>query len=113
MVQDIVRGSFLLWQQQDKSGYGMRYISFYKPTKYPHIGLLDPRTGQLLETISGYIEPDHFCSRLAEFLDNNSLRAGGTVRSRATGNPAGGIVHRVPGGGKVSQVNFFIFFFNF
>eukprot|EP00941_MAST-03F_sp_MAST-3F-sp1_P001978 g1978.t1 len=73
MVQELVRGSFLFWQQQDNSGHGSRYISFYKPKIFPHIGLIDPRTGQLLETISGFIEPGHFASRLAEFLDNNSL----------------------------------------
>jgi hypothetical protein len=41
--------------------------------EYPHIGLLDPRTGQLLHSWSGYVDAATLLDRLGSFVSSHSL----------------------------------------
>jgi len=45
----------------------------YKLTEYPHVGLVDPRTGQLLRYWSGFIDASTLSSELGNFIASHSL----------------------------------------
>ncbi|CAB4032271.1 UBX domain-containing 7 [Paramuricea clavata] len=63
---------FILWQVYHDSDDGDRYIQFYHVTKFPHLAVLDPRTGEKLvewETVDAL----SFCEVATEFLSNHSL----------------------------------------
>jgi len=38
-------GNFIFWQKLDVSEDGKVYSNYYKLDSYPHIAILDPRTG--------------------------------------------------------------------
>ena len=42
---------------------GAKYISFYPVQRYPHIAILDPRTGELMETVEGFVSAEELFSR--------------------------------------------------
>ncbi|CAB4037007.1 UBX domain-containing 7-like, partial [Paramuricea clavata] len=44
-VRNIMAEHFILWQVYHDSDDGDRYIQFYHVTKFPHLAVLDPRTG--------------------------------------------------------------------
>jgi len=52
---------------------GARYISFYAVECYPHIAVLDSRTGELMDSYEGFQSPSELISRLSDFLERNSL----------------------------------------
>lgn len=59
IVQSIVGSAFVFWQNYASSEDGSRYCQLYKiqPDRLPHIGILDPRTGEKIQEITGYVEP--------------------------------------------------------
>jgi len=48
LVENLVREGFILWQAMSSSNEGQTYITRYKVTGYPHLAIIDPRTGSLL-----------------------------------------------------------------
>ncbi|KAK4174502.1 hypothetical protein QBC36DRAFT_39005 [Triangularia setosa] len=73
---------FLQYDRQDPSAE--RYINFYfpnrtheNPNNYPHVSVVDPRTGEQVKVWSGSPFPSasDFHSQLVEFLDRYSLAA--------------------------------------
>lgn len=48
LVENLVREGFILWQAMSSSNEGLTYITRYKVTGYPHLAIIDPRTGSLL-----------------------------------------------------------------
>lgn len=83
-VASLVKENFI-FLQYDKSHFAAeQYITFYfpneghqNPNNYPHVSIIDPRTGEQVKVWSGAPFPKaiEFHSQLAEFLDRYSLSA--------------------------------------
>ena len=59
---------FMLWQQSTLSDAAQHYCLVYRvdQTTLPHIGLVDPRTGELIHRWQGFVGPEelsHFRTR--------------------------------------------------
>ncbi|ORY87625.1 hypothetical protein BCR37DRAFT_375494 [Protomyces lactucae-debilis] len=72
-VKELVRESFLFLQYTKNSEDGESYMRFYPVEQYPHIAILDPRTGERVKTWSKTLSVPDFMGDVAEFLDRFSL----------------------------------------
>lgn len=79
-IQDTVKEHFLFKQYNKNDPQASSYIQFYFPLyenddSYPHIAIVDPRTGEQVKVWSGtpVPKPMDFLSQLHEFLDRYSL----------------------------------------
>lgn len=81
-VRDTVKENFIFMQYDKDDPRGNQYIQYYFPLKdssaaYPHIAIVDPRTGEQVKVWSGPPVPKapDFMMQLHEFLDRYSLNA--------------------------------------
>lgn len=83
-VKDLVSENFLFLQYDKDYPDAEEYIQFYfpgqgheNPDNYPHVSIIDPRTGEQVKVWSGRPFPSarDFHAELAEFLDRYSLAA--------------------------------------
>jgi len=58
LVENLVREGFILWQTMSHTNEGQTYITRYKVTGYPHLAIIDPRTGSLLWRKEGWAQVD-------------------------------------------------------
>jgi hypothetical protein len=58
LVENLVREGFVLWQAMSNTNDGQTYITRYKVQGYPHLAILDPRTGSLLWKKEGWTQVD-------------------------------------------------------
>lgn len=79
-VRDVVKENFVFMQYSKDDPRGNQYINYYFPLKdssaaYPHIAIVDPRTGEQVKIWSGPPVPKagEFLMQLVEFLDRYSL----------------------------------------
>ena len=70
-MKDIVRTSFVFWQQLDVSSEGALYCQRYHVQSFPHIAIIDPRTGATIWTYTKAISREPFLERLLDFLGAN------------------------------------------
>ena len=80
-VQETVREHFIFLQYMKDDPRGAQYIQYYFQAHeiddaYPHIAIVDPRTGEQVKTWSGSPVPtaSDFVMQLYEFLDRYSLK---------------------------------------
>jgi thioredoxin-related protein len=62
-VKSIVRAHFKLWQVSIPSPHADPYTTCYPVTGYPHLALLDPRTGERLAMWEGFLGPGELITR--------------------------------------------------
>ncbi|KAL7793019.1 hypothetical protein V8C37DRAFT_109981 [Trichoderma ceciliae] len=83
-VQELVKENFIFLQLDKNYPDAEEYITFYFPNRthenpdnYPHISIVDPRTGEQVKVWSGRPFPSaiEFHAEVAEFLDRYSLAA--------------------------------------
>jgi hypothetical protein len=82
-IQDAIREHFLFLQYNREDPRGASYIQYYfqgsleNTDAYPHIAIVDPRTGEQVKVWSGapIPTPQDFLMQLYEFLDRYSLKA--------------------------------------
>lgn len=83
-VVALVREHFVFLQYEKGHPAADQYVSFYFPDQaheraetYPHVSIVDPRTGEQVKTWSGAPFPSavDFHAQLVEFLDRYSLEA--------------------------------------
>lgn len=83
-VRALVQENFLFLQYDKDHPDAQEYITFYFPNRghenpenYPHVSIVDPRTGEQVKVWSGRPFPKaaDFHASLAEFLDRYSLAA--------------------------------------
>ncbi|KAJ8612028.1 hypothetical protein MRB53_037671 [Persea americana] len=81
-IQATVRESFIFKQYTKADPQASNYVRYYfqavdSQDAYPHIGIVDPRTGEQVKVWSGAPapKPEEFLSQLHEFLDRYSLQA--------------------------------------
>lgn len=79
-VRDLVKENFVFMQYSKDDPRGAQYINYYFPLRdseaaYPHIAIVDPRTGEQVKIWSGPPVPKagDFLMQLVEFLDRYSL----------------------------------------
>lgn len=83
-IKELVKRNFIFLQYDKADRSAEQYISFYfpnqtheNPQNYPHVSIIDPRTGEQVKVWSGvpFPKPLEFHAQLAEFLDRYSLEA--------------------------------------
>lgn len=81
-IKATVRENFIFMQYAKDDPRGQEYVNYYfhardSPDAYPHIAIVDPRTGEQVKVWSGPPIPDpvDFHAQLHEFLDRYSLKA--------------------------------------
>lgn len=81
-VMETVRENFIFMQYSKDDPRGNQYIQYYFQNRdsqdaYPHIAIVDPRTGEQVKVWSGMPAPKapDFLMQLHEFLDRYSLNA--------------------------------------
>ncbi|KAH8648908.1 hypothetical protein BGZ60DRAFT_534771 [Tricladium varicosporioides] len=79
-IKELVKENFIFMQYSKDDPRGNQYIQYYFPLKdsdaaYPHIAIVDPRTGEQVKVWSGppVPVPAEFLMQLVEFLDRYSL----------------------------------------
>ena len=102
MCQQIVRSNFYLWQRGITSKAGKGYADMYKLTSFPHISIVDPRTGAAVFNHSVYIESPDFITSLVAFLDCNSLDSN-KAPSKITVEGSPGIARKQYNSGESSR----------
>ncbi|KAG5989982.1 hypothetical protein E4U43_004391 [Claviceps pusilla] len=97
-VRDLVSENFIFLQYDKDYPDAEEYLTFYfpnqtheNPDNYPHVSIVDPRTGEQVKVWSGRPFPSatEFHADLAEFLDRYSLAAN-------TKNPVASATARKP-----------------
>lgn len=80
-VRDTVKENFIFLQYNKDDERGMPYLQYYfqgsdVSDNYPHIAIVDPRTGEQVKVWSGapVIKAPDFLMQLHEFLDRYSLK---------------------------------------
>lgn len=83
-VKALVQENFIFLQYEKNDMAAEQYITFYfpneahrNPNNFPHVSIIDPRTGEQVKVWSGIPFPTalEFHAQLAEFLDRYSLAA--------------------------------------
>jgi len=72
-LKKLIADNFVMIQTTKDSDDGRRYSVLYKLSAYPHVGLVDPRTGQLLRSWEGFVDATTFLTDFQFFLASNSL----------------------------------------
>lgn len=78
LVENLVREGFIFWQAMDISNEGRTYSERYQVHDYPHLSIIDPRTGRLLWRKEGWtqenaITADSFAEIAMDFCSRNSF----------------------------------------
>ncbi|KAK6521462.1 hypothetical protein TWF506_001675 [Arthrobotrys conoides] len=78
-IRSTIQENFIFLQYANDSVDGLHYINLYLNASryitvdYPHIGIVDPRTGELLKSWSRVPDKNEFLMQLHEFLERYSL----------------------------------------
>eukprot|EP01122_Echinamoeba_exundans_P013007 TRINITY_DN5603_c0_g1_i1.p1 TRINITY_DN5603_c0_g1~~TRINITY_DN5603_c0_g1_i1.p1 ORF type:complete len:499 (+),score=101.91 TRINITY_DN5603_c0_g1_i1:165-1661(+) len=72
-VQKLIKSNFIFWQVRQDSPEGMQYMQVYPVARLPHIGIVDPRTGELLWFREEFLDPKTMAAELRKFLRSNSF----------------------------------------
>jgi len=84
LIRDIVSTSFVFFQHDHGDHEAEMYARFYKPQTFPHIAIIDPRTGELLLTLdlktrANENDPNDlrssFLDKVSKFLEDYSMSA--------------------------------------
>jgi len=67
----VIKANFLFWQQYFDSTEGAKYCRYYLQgsTSFPHIGVIDPVTGQLVKSWSGFKDAERLMDSLVNYAD--------------------------------------------
>lgn len=77
-VENVIRAGFIFWQQMAITPEGRTYVERYNVQDYPHVGIIDPRTGRLLWRKEGWTQEDpmtasSFAEIAMDFCSRNSF----------------------------------------
>ena len=67
-VKTILREHFVFWQQYKESDDAQRYMTFYPVTSWPHVSVIDPRTGEQIVKWEKVGDAATFTDLVSEFL---------------------------------------------
>ncbi|XP_017883811.1 UBX domain-containing protein 7 [Ceratina calcarata] len=69
-IQEIVKDHFVLWQVLSNTSDGSSFIHLYEVYEYPHLAVIDPRTGECMQTYN-HITVDSLMSVLNDMLSSH------------------------------------------
>ncbi|KAL9540332.1 hypothetical protein MBANPS3_009745 [Mucor bainieri] len=72
IVKDIVKESFIFLQYNNDSPEGARYNNLYSVSAYPHLAIVDARTGERIKVWEKALSPTDFMMDVTEFMEQNS-----------------------------------------
>ncbi|RIA92850.1 thioredoxin-like protein [Glomus cerebriforme] len=72
-VKDVIKAHFLFLQYNSESPDGRQYINYYPIDNYPHIAIIDPRTGERVRVWNTQLAPTEFIISVTDFLERYSL----------------------------------------
>ncbi|CAD5234415.1 unnamed protein product [Bursaphelenchus xylophilus] len=67
-LKELIKVNFLFWQMYRDSAEGHRIASYYSVTEFPAVFIVDPRTGEMVQSISS-IDPDAMLHVLSDFTE--------------------------------------------
>jgi len=78
LVENLIREGFIFWQAMDDSADGRTYAERYKVFEFPHIAIIDPRTGRSLWKKEGWnqVKPftsENFAEMAMDFCSRHSF----------------------------------------
>jgi UBX domain len=84
-VQEVISASVIFWQKQNTQQDGVQYCDRYKVQVFPHIALIDPRTGGeiWINKRKGKMSSCDFIDTLTDVCERNSL-ANDAVKSKSS-----------------------------
>ena len=85
-VKAIVKEHFIFWQVYNGTRDGVRYMQFYPITTFPYIAILDPITGELINSWSNIQDPDMFCEKITDFLNHQPTPSGDSLADEGSNN---------------------------
>ncbi|CAB4423071.1 unnamed protein product [Rhizophagus irregularis] len=73
-VKEVIRADFLFLQFNSESPDGRQYINYYPIDSYPHIAIIDPRTGERVKVLNANkLSLNEFILHITDFLERYSL----------------------------------------
>lgn len=79
-IKEIIREHFIFWQVCHEQTEGQRFVQFYNVHGYPHVSILDPRTGEKLNSFNAS-DVDSLCEFITEFINEHPTPNGQTNNS--------------------------------
>ena len=79
-IQDMIDCHFIFWQHQDCTEEGTVYSERYNVQAFPHIAILDPRTGGLLWSKEHVADKTYLAERLQDFIHDNPSPSTSRIR---------------------------------
>merc|ERR1712038_1210206 len=78
LVENLVRSAFVFWQDRDDRPDGRTYAQRYQVHSYPHVAIIDPRTGRLMWKKEGWTQQNPmtaamFAESATDFCSRHSL----------------------------------------
>ncbi|KAG2178326.1 hypothetical protein INT44_001476 [Umbelopsis vinacea] len=71
-VKDVIKESFVFLQYGHESAEGKRYLTFYSIDSYPHVAIIDARTGERVKSWNTQMSASDFLMNVTEFLETKS-----------------------------------------
>ncbi|KAJ1651636.1 UBX domain protein Ubx2 [Dispira simplex] len=81
-VKQVVQENFVFLQYGNDSVDGTRYTAFYPVQRYPHIAIIDPRTGERVKVWDQPLTPADFLQEITDFLDSSTWLQQTTIDSK-------------------------------
>ncbi|CAH0474903.1 unnamed protein product [Peronospora belbahrii] len=77
VVQNVVASGFVFWQNYWASEHGKKFCSLYQIDRdsLPIIVIIDPRTGEIRQRWTGFLEPQDMTEKLSDFCCMQTLNA--------------------------------------
>jgi hypothetical protein len=72
MVQELIKNNFVLWQIYHDTAEGRRFQTYYLIETHPFVGIVDPRTGELVNVLRIVTDAVAFCDAIMCFLESRS-----------------------------------------
>eukprot|EP00522_Entomoneis_paludosa_P013853 CAMPEP_0172447682 /NCGR_PEP_ID=MMETSP1065-20121228/6943_1 /TAXON_ID=265537 /ORGANISM="Amphiprora paludosa, Strain CCMP125" /LENGTH=522 /DNA_ID=CAMNT_0013199045 /DNA_START=144 /DNA_END=1712 /DNA_ORIENTATION=+ len=96
LVENLIQEGFIFWQEMDLSVEGSQYVQRYKVEQYPHIAIIDPRTGRLLWSKEGWTQQnpmtaETFAELAMDFCSRNSFDRPPQAPAPPKGPSSGGV----------------------
>ncbi|GAB5590065.1 UBX domain protein Ubx2 [Umbelopsis nana] len=71
-VKDVIKESFVFLQYGNESPEGKRYLTLYAIENYPHVAIIDARTGERVKAWNTQMSVSDFLMNVTEFLETKS-----------------------------------------
>jgi len=102
LVENLIGEGFIFWQEMDTNPEGAKYTQRYNVYDYPHVGIVDPRTGRLMWKKEGWTQQnpltaEQFAEYAMDFCSRHSFdRPPQAPRPSGGGNGSKGLPAKRP-----------------